>query len=215
MIRWAHWLSTGLVSCLVSLGSVSTIAYESPVKGRSALLSIKKDIGQYKTIDGDNAPKNSEEIDQENVGPWPVLLTMFHTHTGEVLAVDKTEPNLERFSDFLADRATGASIEMAPRLLELVRNIGSEKKGARLEVVSGYRSAKLNEMLRKKGHHVASHSQHSLGHALDFRIVGWAPKELKERIEQLGWKGGIGTYESPTDRFVHADVGPDRRWKGK
>jgi uncharacterized protein YcbK (DUF882 family) len=75
-------------------------------------------------------------------------------------------------------------------------------------------------MLRKKGHNVASHSQHSLGHAVDFRIVppgdekGIDPYTLEREIRELGWVGGVGTYPSKSDWFVHADVGPHRRWGG-
>ena len=73
-------------------------------------------------------------------------------------------------------------------------------------------------MLRKKGHHVASHSQHSLGHACDFRIVppgaevGLDPRVVEEEIRKLGWDGGVGVYPTPSDWFVHADVGKNRRW---
>ena len=87
-----------------------------------------------------------------------------------------------------------------------------------MELVSGYRSPKLNEMLRKKGHHVASHSQHSLGHACDFRIVpegarvGIDPRVLEKEIRALGWQGGVGVYPTAGDWFVHADVGANRRW---
>jgi uncharacterized protein YcbK (DUF882 family) len=97
---------------------------------------------------------------------------------------------------------------------------GKKDGAARIELVSGYRSPKLNEMLRKKGHHVASHSQHSLGHACDFRIVepsadrGIDPRVLEREIRGLGWEGGVGGYLTKDDWFLHADVGPNRRWDG-
>ncbi len=88
----------------------------------------------------------------------------------------------------------------------------------RIELVSGFRSPKLNEMLRKKGHHVASHSQHSLGHACDFRIIpvgqpkALDPRVVEKAIRDLGWDGGVGVYPTDADWFVHADVGPNRKW---
>ena len=115
---------------------------------------------------------------------------------------------------------TGAKQPLAPELLGLLRTLAAKHTGARIELVSGYRSWKLNEMLRKKGHHVASHSQHSLGHAVDFRIVlpdatkGIDPRDLEREIRDAGWKGGTGVYTLETDWFVHADVGPERRWRG-
>ncbi len=109
---------------------------------------------------------------------------------------------------------------MAPPLLDLLRTLSAHYPGSRIELVSGFRSPKLNEMMRKKGHHVASHSQHSLGHAVDFRVVppdaerGVDPRRLESEIRELAWEGGIGVYPSKHDWFVHADVGPKRRWRG-
>jgi uncharacterized protein YcbK (DUF882 family) len=84
-----------------------------------------------------------------------------------------------------------------------------------VDIVSGYRSPKRNEMMRKKGRHVASHSQHTLGHAVDFRVEGLGVAELVKAIEALKWDGGLGRYDGKGDLFVHADVGPKRRWKGQ
>ena len=122
-----------------------------------------------------------------------------------------------------------------PRLLDLLRALAklhetSPGAAPRIELVSGFRSPKLNEMMRKKGHHVASHSQHSLGHAVDFRVVvacgaepasasaqecasgatGVAldPRLLAREIRASGWDGGVGVYTSKDDWFVHADIGP-------
>src|SRR5438132_7142268 len=105
---------------------------------------------------------------------------------------------------------------MDPRLLDLLRRLaerhGDAGNAVRIELVSGFRSPKLNEMLRKKGHNVASHSQHSLGHAVDFRVVGLTPAQMKQAILKAGWQGGIGQYDKSSDLFVHADVGPKREW---
>jgi len=151
----------------------------------------------------------------------PLLGTLAQVHTDERVALDRASPSMTRFSQLLADRVTGSSIELDPRLLALLRTLAERYPGARIELVSGFRSPKLNEMLRKKGHHVASYSQHSLGHACDFRIVPegaprpLAPYFLERQLRAEGWKGGIGVYPSQNDWFVHADVGPNRRWVSK
>jgi uncharacterized protein YcbK (DUF882 family) len=161
------------------------------------------------------------------------------THTEERVLLDPAGPPPARFQELLADRVTGQSAPIDPRLLDLLRALAArhanEGGAARIELVSGYRSPKLNEMLRKKGHHVASHSQHSLGHACDFRVVeanaeppssaalpqrglhenrGVDPRALEREIRALGWQGGVGVYTTHDDWFVHADVGPNRRWDG-
>jgi len=81
----------------------------------------------------------------------------------------------------------------------------------RIEIVSGYRSPKYNLMLRKKGHQVARQSQHTEGHAVDFRIPGVPTQTLLGYVRSLRL-GGVGFY--PHSRFVHSDTGRVRFWKG-
>src|SRR5262249_18347083 len=130
-------------------------------------------------------------------GSVETLATLYNIHTGDAMPLSTSEPELSRFSDALADRTTASRINLDPRLLDLLRAVARHNPGGRIELVSGYRSTKLNEMLRKKGHNVASKSQHSLGHAVDFRIVGMTPAEMKQEVLKLGWEGGIGRYDKP------------------
>jgi uncharacterized protein YcbK (DUF882 family) len=149
----------------------------------------------------------------------PLMGTLIQTHTHEHVTLDASNPSDQRFQELLADRVTGKTHDIDPRLLDLLRKLGDRFPKARFEIVSGYRSPKVNEMMRKKGHHVATHSQHSLGHAVDFRIIpeeaskAISPKKMEKIIRSLGWNGGIGVYPSSADFFVHADVGPKRRWQ--
>jgi uncharacterized protein YcbK (DUF882 family) len=148
----------------------------------------------------------------------PVLATLDQVHTGERLVLDAESPSQARFDQLLSDRATGEKHALDARLLGLLRSLAEHHPGSHIELVSGYRSWKLNEMLRKKGHHVSSHSQHSLGHACDFRIVppgaeiALDPRVVEVEIRKLGWDGGVGVYPTNGDWFVHADVGRNRRW---
>jgi len=144
----------------------------------------------------------------------PTWATLFNVHTGEALALSADDPSTASFDRAVRDRTTGAVAPLDARLLELLRQVARRHVGARIEIVSGYRSPKLNEMLRKKGHRVASHSQHVLGRALDFRVLGLTPRELSAELVALGWEGGLGRYDQASDLFVHADVGPKRGWTG-
>ena len=165
-------------------------------------------------------PNTAVEVTTPQPEPPPLLATLVQTHTDERVILDDVAPSQERFSALLADRVTGERHAFDPKLLDLLRALAKRHPAARIELVSGYRSAKLNEMMRKKGHHVASHSQHSLGHAVDFRIVhggaerGVDPRILEKEIRDLGWEGGVGVYTLSSDWFVHADVGKNRRWNG-
>lgn len=148
----------------------------------------------------------------------PLLTTLDQVHTGELMALDAERPTQRELDDLLADRVTGARHAIDERLLGLLRALAANHPGGRVEIVSGFRSPKLNEMLRKKGHHVSSHSQHSLGRACDFRLVpggetaAMDPRVVEREIRGLGWDGGVGVYLAKDDWFVHADVGRNRRW---
>lgn len=174
------------------------------------------------------ADMRSDERAKSGAAPSSSLLlgTLVQLHTNEHVALGEDEPPRARFDALLSDRTTGEHRSLDPRLLDLLRSLAAEVPGARIELVSGFRSPKLNERLRKKGRNVASHSQHSLGHAVDFRIVPPAagaegvslplePAVVEKMIRDRGWEGGVGIYPGKTDRFVHADVGPNRRWLGK
>lgn len=167
---------------------------------------------------GDGRASRKDARDHD--APPPLLATLVQTHTDERLPLDDALPTQERFAGLLRDQVTGEHHLFDPRLLGLLRALADRHRGARIEIVSGFRSPKRNEMMRKKGHHVASHSQHSLGHAVDFRIVlpdaerGIDPRDLEREVRGLGWDGGVGVYTLSSDWFVHCDVGRQRRWSG-
>ncbi|MBX3197665.1 MAG: DUF882 domain-containing protein [Labilithrix sp.] len=200
-----HRLAAGLAAALGAALVASPAAVDATV-ARSSGLACKKEAIAVTAPDEDEPP--------------PLLGTLVQTHTAERVPLDERSPTPDRFARLLADRVTGERRELDPKLLELLRSIARKHPGARFELVSGYRSPKLNEMLRKKGRRVASHSQHSLGHAVDFRVVvdsetrGIDPRALEKEIRELGWDGGVGVYTLSSDWFVHADVGRLRRWGG-
>ena len=200
-----------VLPAITSLTVTSAVASDAH-PARSMMLDSKKDAA----------------VEQDD----SLLATLVQTHTGEHVALGDVEPSEARFDALLADRVTGETRALDERLLVMLRTLARMHPRARIEIVSGYRSQKLNEMLRKKGHHVASHSQHSLGHAVDFRIVpegaigaeapdqddhrrALSPLEIEHELRtDLHWEGGVGVYLSDDDWFTHADVGPNRRWNG-
>jgi uncharacterized protein YcbK (DUF882 family) len=196
-----------VVGFLASLPVARTTTADLPAQWSSGL-ACRKDRSSL--AEGE-LEQEAASVEQDEL-PVETWATLFNVHTAEALALSSSEPNLARFCDTLADRFTGSRTDLDPRLLELLRQVALRHPGARIELVSGYRSPKFNELLRKKGHHVASHSQHSLGHAVDFRVPGLTPAELKRELLSIGWQGGIGQYDGATDRFVHADVGSKRAW---
>jgi hypothetical protein len=107
---------------------------------------------------------------------------------------------------------TGHQTKIERKLVELVIAAARKFKSDRVEIVSSFRAPKYNLMLRKKGREVAGGSNHMAGKAIDFRIPGVSTRRLRAFVLKAGL-GGVGYY--PRSRFVHADVGPRRTWKGK
>ncbi len=76
-------------------------------------------------------------------------------------------------------------------------------------VISGYRSKKTNDMLRRKSRNVARNSYHTKGMAADLRMEGVDAAMLQKAGKHLG-AGGVGIYTK--SNFVHLDSGPVRTW---
>jgi uncharacterized protein YcbK (DUF882 family) len=210
VVALESWARTYTKAWPILAASVAALLTPSPA-GSDAAVPHSSGLADRKA-----PPLSSSAADD----PRPLFATLVQTHTDERVTLDAILPTADRFSALLSDRATGEDHPLDPRLLELLRTLAQRHPAARFELVSGYRSPKLNEMLRKKGHHVASHSQHSLGHAVDFRIVepgadtSLDPQRIEREVRDLGWQGGVGVYLLPGDRFVHVDVGSLRRWNG-
>ena len=150
------------------------------------------------------------------VGKPPApLVNIKNIWTGEVLALDRNKDGAvpaETFSRFLRCHFTYEPTSMDPRLQGVLLTAAIRFHADRIEIISGYRAPKFNLVLRKKGHEVARDSQHTYGHAVDFRVAGVSTRTLEEWVRSLG-VGGVGFY--PGSAFVHADTGPIRTWAGR
>jgi len=94
-------------------------------------------------------------------------------------------------------------------LLSLVQEeIGFDQA---ITVVSGYRSAATNRMLRRKLRGVAKNSYHMRGMAVDIRLDGVSTNTLRKLALKMR-AGGVGYY--PRAGFIHLDTGPVRTWRG-
>jgi uncharacterized protein YcbK (DUF882 family) len=106
---------------------------------------------------------------------------------------------------------TNQSAPMDHRLLDGILKAAAHFRAKTIEVVSGFRAPKYQLMLRKKGHEVARDSEHPRGNAVDFRLPEVPTRALYKFVRSLKL-GGVGIY--PDSRFVHADVGRIRFWRG-
>lgn len=78
-------------------------------------------------------------------------------------------------------------------------------------MVSGYRSAKTNAMLRRRNRAVASNSYHIKGMAADLKLSSRSIYQMASAAKACN-AGGVGTYRR--SQFVHMDCGPVRTWNG-
>jgi uncharacterized protein YcbK (DUF882 family) len=148
------------------------------------------------------------------VGAPPTkVISLFNTWTHEWIAVDAkgAMPDPSLVARFLRCHYTNRPTAMDPRLIGAVVTAARHFSARRVDVVSGFRHPKYNLMLRKKGREVARDSQHTLGHAVDFRLPGVAVGSL-HRWAVSRRMGGVGLYLD--SGFVHMDIGPVRYWGG-
>ncbi len=112
----------------------------------------------------------------------------------------------------LRDFRTGEAQPMSPALLDVLTDLQARTESrAAFQVVSGYRSAQTNAMLRERSAEVARRSLHMDGMAIDVYLEDVALDHLHQAALDLG-RGGVGYY--PSSHFIHVDVGPVRRWGG-
>ncbi|HVR29455.1 MAG TPA: DUF882 domain-containing protein [Thermoanaerobaculia bacterium] len=144
-------------------------------------------------------------------------LRLYNTHTGERLDVVYRRGDayvagaVRTLERHLRDHRTGDVHAFDPRLFDVLSDL-AEAAGmpdGEFQVISGYRSPKTNEMLRRRTTGVAKSSLHMRAQALDVRLPGIETSKLRDAALALG-RGGVGYYAHSD--FIHVDVGPVRRW---
>jgi uncharacterized protein YcbK (DUF882 family) len=174
-------------------------------------------------LDGKDAPLSRAEKDKLDarlrklVGKPPDPVVNIHNiWTKDTIVFDPkaVRPGIEQetLDSFLRCHFTDEPTHMDPRLIGVLVGAAKKFRVERIDIISGFRSPKFNLMLRKKGHEVARDSQHTYGHAVDFRLPGVATRTLLGYVRSLHL-GGAGFY--PESEFVHADTGPVRYWAGR
>jgi uncharacterized protein YcbK (DUF882 family) len=148
--------------------------------------------------------------------PQHYNLSLYNIHTGESLdACYRKNGKLvhhavKQISRIMRDYRTGEIKTVDPHLLDLLHRIVRTVKTKRpISIISGYRSPRTNEALRRITSGVARNSFHMSGRAIDIRIPGYPSEKLyRQSIKLRG--GGVGFY--PQSNFVHLDTGPVRCW---
>src|SRR5689334_9468669 len=145
-------------------------------------------------------------------------LSFHHAHSGEDLTVTfkregrYDEAALKQINHFLRDWRNQDETVMDRHLFDILWEVYRDVDGKQpIQIISAYRSPATNAMLRRRSSGVARHSQHMLGHAMDFYIPGVALPDIRAAGLRLQ-RGGVGFYPTSGSPFVHLDTGSVRHW---
>ncbi len=110
--------------------------------------------------------------------------------------------------DWRRDQPTTMDPKLIDILWEVHTELGSQKP---IHLISGFRSLKTNNMLRKTRGGQAKKSRHILGKAADVYFPDVPLKKLRYSglIHQ---RGGVGYYPTSAIPFVHLDTSRVRHW---
>lgn len=143
-------------------------------------------------------------------------LVFYNTHTGEQLSTvywlegSYLPASLKDIDHILRDYFTDEVINIDKRLLDLLFSIRTKLETREpFHIISGYRSAETNALLRSHSSGVAKNSLHMFGKAIDVRVPGRPLRAVRQVAFDLK-AGGVGYY--PKSDFVHVDVGRVRYW---
>lgn len=144
------------------------------------------------------------------------FITLNNVHLNEEITVQYRLENgiynqeaLKKIAHTLRCRLTNTEQAIPVELIELVDEIQDHFRATRVDIISGFRSPKLNQTLRRQGRRVATNSYHLQAKAMDVRLPGVSANALRKYALSLQ-RGGVGYY--PSHQFVHVDIGPVRQW---
>jgi uncharacterized protein YcbK (DUF882 family) len=120
--------------------------------------------------------------------------------------------SLDRINWLMRDYHREWVMPIDPRLLDLLHRLAERLETYKpFQILSGYRTAATNRLLRHEGFAAAVNSEHVRAKAADIRIERVRLKHLRDAALSLK-AGGVGTYWH--EDFVHVDVGRVRSWHG-
>lgn len=117
---------------------------------------------------------------------------------------------LQQVSYLFRDRRSNEVRRIDPKLMDVIYSVVQMLDTREpVQIVSGYRSAATNAMLRAESSRVARNSYHIRGMAVDLRIPGRNVQGIRQAAVSMR-TGGVGTYSG--SNFIHLDTGPYRTW---
>jgi len=146
------------------------------------------------------------------------VISIHNIHTKETLTVTykkngKYIPSaMKKVNHIMRDWRRNESRVMRKDLIDLMWEVHSQTGSKKpIYLISGYRSLKTNNKLRKTRGGQARRSRHILGMAADVHFPDIPVRELRETA-LIRERGGVGYYPTSGLPFVHMDVGRVRHW---
>jgi uncharacterized protein YcbK (DUF882 family) len=143
---------------------------------------------------------------------------MYSGRTGESMDTiywiegDYIKDALKEINYFMRDWRTDQTISIDARTVDIMAASHSLLNvNEPYMLLSGYRSAQTNAMLRSRSSGVARNSLHIKGQAADLRLKSRSVSQMAQAAVSCA-SGGVGTYSR--SNFVHMDCGTVRSWRG-
>ena len=112
---------------------------------------------------------------------------------------------------FMRDWRRNETISYDPRNIDIIAATQQLlETNEPFNLLSGYRSAATNAMLRSRNRGVASKSYHIKGMAADLKMRARSVTQIAAAAQACK-AGGVGRYAR--SNFVHVDCGPIRTWR--
>lgn len=215
----------------MGLLAASTVRASDPIidlQGQSApLLSLDKKKPIFQSVEKEfidlepSVRGSSNQLFTPKILPnlydQYLKLALRSVHTGEEMnlvvpkSLNVSNSAIAKFSHICRDWRYNQAQNMDPGLVHILAKICDESKddtrSISVEILSGFRTHKTNEMLRRRSVMVAKNSFHKRGKALDFRLPDLDLSQTRASADRYAY-GGLGVYKN----FIHIDTGPQRRW---
>lgn len=121
-------------------------------------------------------------------------------------------PAMKELNYFMRDWREGSVANMDRGLIDVIASTHNRLRTSEpFTLLSGYRTSRTNNMLRRNSRGVASKSYHVRAQASDLKLKSRSVTSIA-RAAVAGRGGGVGKYAR--SGFVHVDSGPIRTWNG-